>query len=380
MSKSVIIIGCGIAGPVLAMLLKHTGIEPVIYECKTETEQAGLALGVTPQTFKVLNILGLAEKVVALGQSVEHFISYSELLGGTVLVERDTGSLFRRLGWPMVMLSRARDSHFLCDSAKGRGIPVHFNKTLIAVRQAGDRVTTVFEDGTTSEADLLVGCDGLHSAVRDFVLPGTDAAQYMGLVQIGGFTPTPDIFKASKPGTSRQIFGDGAHFMGMPINDSQMLWVTTFAEPDEARENWRRLSINDSSSKEMLSGLRAAGWGNGAKELIQGSTFITKYGLYERTMRDVWHKGRVVLVGDAAHPTSPHLGQGANQAMEDCYHLVRLLCKAEPLEDESLEAAFTEYEHIRVPIVSLAVAGAKKEGENRVMSGERHAKHVTREY
>ncbi|KZO93962.1 FAD/NAD(P)-binding domain-containing protein [Calocera viscosa TUFC12733] len=364
MSK-VIIIGCGIAGPVLGMLLKHKGFDPIIYERQPEIQQAGLSLGVSPQTFKVLNILGLAKELISLGQPLEELSTYSQLRHEPLGTMDGPAQIHSRTGWPMLQVSRARYCQFLYDSARERGVEMHFNKRCVDVRQEGERVTAVFEDGTQAEGDLLVGCDGLRSSVRN-VLFGKEEATYMGLVQIGGFSPTPDFFKSWKP-TLYQAFGDGAHFMCVPFNSSQMVWTTTLPQPTEAREDWRRLSIDE--AHEMIKGLQVAEWEHGPKELVQGATFVTKYGLYDRPILDVWHKGRVVLVGDAAHPTSPHIGQGANQAMEDCYHLVRLLCKASSFATDSLEAAFTEYERIRHPIVVKSVSHAKMEGEKRVMVG-----------
>ncbi|KAJ3812872.1 hypothetical protein F5876DRAFT_63655 [Lentinula aff. lateritia] len=154
----------------LAMLLKHKGFDPAIYERHTGIQNAGLILGVSPQTLKVLNILRLAEGIISI--------------------------------------------------AVGRGIPVYFGKKLVDVNQNGDRVSAVFEDGMITEGDLVVGCDGLHSAVRN-TLFGKEDPQYMGLVQIGGFSPIPDSLRNEKP-TEYQIYGDRAHFISMPINDKEM--------------------------------------------------------------------------------------------------------------------------------------------------------------
>ncbi|KZT54776.1 FAD/NAD(P)-binding domain-containing protein [Calocera cornea HHB12733] len=381
MSKSVIIIGCGIAGPVLAMLLKHSGFDPVIYERRGETEQAGLALGVSPQTllynsrasrFKVLNILGLAEQLLSLGQPIDEMVTHSQLRAGAVLGRMDLAARLRAtLGWPSIMVSRARYCQFLADAARERGIPLHLGKRLIGLRDEGERVTALFEDGSEAEGDILVGCDGLHSAVRN-TLFGKEEAHYMGLVQIGGFSPTPlSLLSRTEPSksTAHQYFGNGAHFIGAPVSQAQMVWVATLPQPEEAREDWRRLTLSDPGATELLAGLEVATWDGGPKELVRGATFVTKYGLYDRPISERWHLGRVVLVGDAAHPTSPHLGQGANQAMEDCYHLVRLLCKAEPWTSSTISTAFQAYEALRSPIVALSVAGAKREGEKRVLSG-----------
>jgi len=368
--KSILIIGCGVAGPVLAMLLKHRGFNPVICERQPEFRQAGVALNVSPQTFKVLNILGLAEPLIALGSTLEEGMTYSEVLHEVLGQQDGPAKLRAALGWPLVVVSRGKYTQFLYDSAVARGIEMHFSKRCIDVKQEGERVAAVFEDGTTAEGDLLVGCDGLHSEVRN-VLFGKEPATYMGLIQVDGISPIPEYYKSWKP-TFFQSFGNGAHFLSSPISSTEIAWSTTLPQRTEAREDWRRMSLEE--TKEMVKILPVANWDYGVKDAVASATFVTKFGLYERPIASLWHKGRIVLAGDAAHPTSPHLGQGANQAMEDCYHLVRVLCKAAPFTDASLEAAFKEYESIRHPIVTRSVGQAKAQGEKRVIIGEEECK------
>ncbi|KAJ3812865.1 FAD/NAD-P-binding domain-containing protein [Lentinula aff. lateritia] len=375
MAKSVIVIGCGIAGPVLAMLLKHKGFDPVIYERHTEIQNAGLILGVSPQTLKVLNILGLADGAIALGHQVQQLVTRSELTH-EILGSRDVSPISQKLGWPMVLVvKRTRYCQYLYDSAVGRGIPVYFGKKVVGVEESGsgERVSAVFEDGTTAEGDLVVGCDGLHSAVRN-ALFGKEDPRYMGLVQIGGFSPIPESLRNDSKPTGFQIYGDGAHFIGMPVSSTEMVWATTLPEPTGAKEDWQRRSPEE--TREMIRQLPVSRWEGGVEEVIRETTFITRYGLYDRPVGDVWHKGRCVLVGDAAHPTSPHMGQGANQALEDCYHLVRLLCRSpnlhtsDRLTSSDLETALTQYEQLRVDIVRKTVAFAAEEGNRRVLSGK----------
>ncbi|EJU02892.1 FAD/NADP-binding domain-containing protein [Dacryopinax primogenitus] len=365
MSQSVIIIACGIAGSVLAMLLKHKGFSPIIYERHAEIQQAGISLGLSPQTFKVLNILGLAEKLITLGVPLDEFVTWSELRGEIIGRKDAPANALKWLGWPQITISRSTYARFLYDSAVERSVEMHFSKKLVDVKQDGDKVHAVFEDGTEAQGDLLVGCDGLHSAVRN-VLFGKEEVKYSGLIQVGGFAPIPDAFKSAKS-IFYQVFGEGAHFLASRVSDTQVAWATTIPQPTETQEDWRRMSLAE--TKEMVKHLQVSTWNHGPSELVNSATFVTRYGLYERPILPVWHKGRVVLVGDAAHPTGPHMGQGSNQAMEDCYHIVRLLCKAESWTNTTLEAAFTEYERIRIPIVTKSVGQAKIQGAHRVLIG-----------
>lgn len=123
-----------------------------------------------------------------------------------------------------------------------------------------------------------------------------------------------------------------------------------------------------------------ASWSARPKQLLRYGNVAPKlpltvpqYGLYDRPELEHWYKGRVVLAGDAAHPTSPHIGQGANQAFEDVYHLIRVLLKfnpdGSPPSTEVLEKAFKEYESIRIPRTTDLVREARKTGESRALQG-----------
>jgi len=138
----------------------------------------------------------------------------------------------------------------------------------------------------------------------------------------------------------------------------------------EAKETWRAMDLQN---QEEIKNGPLANWGFEGEGLVKGAEKLVKYGLYDRPELKSWHKDRVVLLGDAAHPTSPHLGQGANQAFEDTYHLVRLLVKhnpgASPPSTELLYTIFSEYEGIRIPRTAELVKGARKQGEVRVVDG-----------
>ncbi|KAJ3911362.1 hypothetical protein F5877DRAFT_55412 [Lentinula edodes] len=310
----------GLTGPVLVMLLKHKGFDPVIYERHTKIQNTGLILGISPQTctiwIRIAGIVNEGPTYKVLYGAFQCFLMLnpcpSSILKHTSTISRHTLKVLNILRLAEGAISLGHQYQY--DSAVGRGILVYFGKKVVGVDESRDRVSAVFEDGTTAEGDLLVGCDGLHSAVRN-ALFGKEDPQYMGLVQIGGFSPTPEsLCNDSKP-TGFQIYGDGAHFIGMPVSNTKMVWATTLPSPNEAREDWQRQSPEE--TQDMINGLPVSRWENGVDEVIWGTTFITGYGLYDRLMLDTWHKGRSVLVGDAAHPTSPHMGQGANQVRDD---------------------------------------------------------------
>ncbi|EMD37072.1 hypothetical protein CERSUDRAFT_155529 [Gelatoporia subvermispora B] len=369
----VIIAGCGIAGPVLGIFLRLKGYDPVIYERSAEPTTLGLSLCLQPNGLRVINLIpGLLEKVI--GQDLDAFAMYSVLPGdeGTI-VWSDLPSTLRDLyGYSMKGVRRPVFHRTLVEHAQNHGIKIVWGHQLVSVDQHADSVQVGFTNGAKDTASFVVGCDGLHSNTR-ICLFGEENADYTGLTQTGGVSPKPDFLKARHPMTD--LFGDGSHMIYYQVNDSQVSWAFTRKEA-EAKETWRHM--DEHVQQEFREHGPCSTWGFGAKELVETAEHIVKYGLYDRPELKAWHKGRVALLGDAAHPTSPHLGQGANQAFEDIYHFIRLLVKHNPSaagpSTDVLQAVFSEYETIRIPRTSALVQGARKRGDDRVLQGAEERK------
>ncbi|OCH85792.1 FAD/NAD-P-binding domain-containing protein [Obba rivulosa] len=367
-ATKVIIAGCGIAGPVLAIFLKLKGYEPVIYERVAEPTTLGLSLCLQPNGFRVLSLIpGLVDKIV--GHDIDALAFYSVIPEDENLIAwSDLPTTLRELyGHPMKGVRRPAFHRTLVEYAEGQGVKIIWDHQLVSLKQHDDRVVVGFANGTTDTASFVVGCDGLHSNTR-ICLFGEENANFTGLTQTGGISPKPDFLKDRHPMTN--LLGDGTHMIYYEINESQVSWAVTRQEP-EAKETWRH--ADDRMQEKFKEHGPCSNWPFGGKELVKGAEQIVKYGLYDRPELKTWHKGRVALLGDAAHPTSPHLGQGANQAFEDIYHFVRLLVKHNPNATEPsadvLHAVFGEYETIRIPRTSALVMGARKQGETRVVHG-----------
>ncbi|RDX45664.1 FAD/NAD(P)-binding domain-containing protein [Lentinus brumalis] len=362
-ATKVIIAGGGIAGPVLAMFLKAKGYEPVIYERTDAPTDMGLSLALQPNGLRVLELIpGLLDKIVRC--RVDEMISYSALPEDEGELTRSRSQLAEVLGHGIEGTRRPVFLRSLIEGAQERGIPVHFSHQVVDVEQHGDSVTVRFADGTTDEGSFVVGCDGLHSNTR-VSLFGKQEAIFTGLTQTGGISPIPEIYTGSDLHPFFNIYGDGVHMIGYTINETQISWAITQREAEE-KETWR--DMDEARQKEFKEGpFSKLPFGGG--ELVRTADKIIKYGLYDRPELQSWHKGRVVLIGDAAHPTSP----GANQALEDIYHLVRLLAKhnpsAAPPSTATLESVFTELEQLRIPRTSELVKKARKMGDIRVVSG-----------
>ncbi|KAH9920085.1 uncharacterized protein B0H18DRAFT_1025880 [Fomitopsis serialis] len=308
----VIIAGAGIAGPVLAVFLKLKGYDPVVYERVDALADVGLALCMQPNGLRLV------------GQPLERFKHAPSRHEERVLVDVDYPILHD--GHPTAALNRTIVE-------------------LVSLKQDDDSVEVTFENGVVDKASFVVGCDGLHSNTR-VCLFGHESASYTGLTQTGGISPTPESHKGHR--TMLNVYADGAHLIAFPMNDKQTSWAITRREA-EARESWR--SIDDEQQNHFKEGPWSQ-WPFGAGELVRTADRIVKYGLYDRPELRSWHKGRVVLLGDAAHPTSPHNPSAAAPSAE------------------LLSTIFSEYEQLRIARTSELVKGARKQGEVRVVQGE----------
>ncbi|KAH9917931.1 FAD/NAD(P)-binding domain-containing protein [Epithele typhae] len=356
--------------PILGMFLKMKGYEPVIYERNDAPSGLGLSLALQPNGLRVLQLIpGLLDEFPRgrVAQLISNSIlpgDERELARADVSKLQATGSGFTAEGVRRSVLTSA-----LAKGAEARGVPVRYGHHLVRFEEKEGSVVVHFANGATDEGSFLVGCDGLHSNTR-VGLFGKEEATFTGLVQTGGISPIPQYFKDRDLRPMVNTYGDNMHFIAYTVNETQMSWAITERE-EEAKETWRHMG---DEQKQAVKQGRFSQLPSGVGEAVRTADTLVKYGIYDRPALTSWHKGRVVLIGDAAHPTSPHLGQGANQACEDVYHLVRLLQKhhpdpTAPPSTATLDDVFSALEALRIPRTSALVARARAQGESRVVSG-----------
>ncbi|KAF8584805.1 FAD/NAD(P)-binding domain-containing protein [Ramaria rubella] len=371
--QRILIIGAGIAGPVLAVLLKLRGFEPVIYEKNGSTEAGGIGLVLQPNGLKVLNLIpGFVDRLP--GASIETLRMYS-ITQDKVLAENDIPAQIHAItGLPLRGCPRAEFHHLIAKVAEEHKIEIHWGHKLTGLQQSSSGVEASFENGEKATGSFLIGCDGLHSTVRGIMF-GDDRPQYLGLSQTAGWTPITPWMKENTSGRPClfNYFGEEVHMVSYNLGDDRMAWYVTRRTPEE-KESWKQ--VGQPEVVEEIKNSPFAQWGSGARDLVQGAAKFVKYGLYSRKEMETWFQGRVVLLGDAAHPMPPHVGQGANQSFEDMYHLILALkthgvVPSSIIEQETLESAFQLYEKNRKERASMIVQRSIVEGEKiRVVKGE----------
>src|SRR5229473_308583 len=356
--RKALIIGCGVAGPVVASFLQRAGIEAEIYEARAEsTDYGGSFLNMACNGLGALKTLGLDDQVSSQGSPIPRMIIWSGK--GKRLGEVRNGAR-AEVGAPSINILRSRLHQVLREGAEQRRIKMSFGKKLAGFSTGEQGVIATFEDGTTAEGSFLVGCDGVHSRTRQLINPNAPTPKYTGLISTGGFAqhssfpPTPD--------TMHFIFGKRA-FFGYHISSSgEMYWFVNFSQRSAPAKGDGDMIVSDEWQERMLDLFR--GDLPRISEMIRATQSpIIGYPIYDISTQPIWQKGPVVLVGDAIHAVSPGAGQGASQAVEDALVLAKCL---RDREDHAL--AFATYERLRRARVERMVRYGRSTGQAKIMT------------
>ncbi|MCX6047866.1 MAG: FAD-dependent monooxygenase [Chloroflexi bacterium] len=357
----VLIIGGGIAGPALALFLKKAGITAVVYEAYTYKDGVGGGLGLAPNGVNVLHELGLAEKVIARGSLTLENVFYNAQ--GRLLARIKRGA--QKYGQPAVSLLRPALYDIMTEAMKAEGIQVEYQKRLKTITQTASKVTAHFEDGTCAEGDLLIGADGIHSKTRQTVLPNSPKPAYVGIIGVGGVTPAaalPMMTEREKQSLTFTFGAQGFFGYGGAENGDVMWWSNLARDQELTREELADLSLT-TIKRELLAIYQ--GYHEPIETLIQHTHSPIKQNISDIQSLPIWHQGRVLLIGDAAHAVSPNAGQGAAMALEDAMYLAKLL------RDSTGDYAqvFAQFEKDRKPRVEKIVAeGRRLAGDKQVVT------------
>ncbi len=326
-----------------------------------------------------MSLVGIGEFVVESSTHLEELCDRN--FNGDTLGVSDLPSRYKqKYGQPACGVKRAALNLALKDALKVANIPVHEGWKLKDISESDDSVTAVSQSNEKVSGSFLIGCDGIKSVSRSIILRMYDTeeveASYTGLTQIAGMSPTPLSLIPRE--TMMNIYGPGAHFICYPISNTTTSWAITQRNLNAAQESWKMFSSSELHAYRAHLLTVFKDWCSPIPELIGSADRIIKYGLYDRPQLEPnqWYSknGRSVLIGDAAHPTSPHLGQGANQALEDCYHLTQLLPDLSmdmmmSIRTAELQNVFETFASKRQSRTAALVKGARMQGEIRVCDG-----------
>jgi 2-polyprenyl-6-methoxyphenol hydroxylase-like FAD-dependent oxidoreductase len=352
--ERVLIVGGGIAGLTLAAALHQRGFAAELVERDSAWHAEGAGLSVQPNGLRVLRRLGLDGAVTEAGCVVERWLFADE--AGVTLCEIDLRDVWGAVG-RCVGIARARLQEV--SVAGARPVPCRLGTSIAAVEDQGSQVAVRFTDGSTGDYDLVAGADGIRSRVRDLAFGQVEPA-FAG--QISWRTLAPICL----PGAPSIQFwlGDDCFFGLCSVGNDQ---TYGFANVSQGR---RRDPL--AGRRERLRE-RFAGFGETVQAFLAAVETDEQVhcSSIEWVEQDPWYKGRVVLIGDAAHASSPMMGQGGSLAMEDAWVLAELL-RSEPAVDRAL-AAYVRRRAARVAWVqqqSRAVAQsfrASPQERNRVL-------------
>jgi FAD-dependent urate hydroxylase len=345
--RTALVIGGGIAGPVTAMALQRAGIDAVVYEAHTPTgsdAEAGSYLTVATNGLDALRAIGADTPVLAAGFPTPTNVLLAS--SGRRLGAVSNGGTLAD-GTTSHTIKRARLYQTLHTEAAGRGIPFEFGKRLVGAEPTADVVVARFADGTTATGDLLVGADGVHSATRRLLDPAAPEARYVGLVNFGGYTPAPAA--GAEPGNWYMIFGKRAFFGYVLDRAGGTVWFANLPRPKVSSEE--RAATTAEQWRQQLIEWFADDHSPATKLIADGELELAADNTHDLPRVPTWHKGPMVIIGDAAHAPSPSSGQGASMAAEDAVVLAKCL---RDLPD--VPQALAAYERLRRRRVERIVA------------------------
>jgi 6-hydroxynicotinate 3-monooxygenase len=338
--QRIAIVGGGLGGLTAGVLLQDFGFNVTVYEQATQMARIGAGINIYPNGMQVLHATGVSDQLLDIGLLPESWFS-RVWDTGEVLYSQPEAEWHAKYGAPHSILHRGDLQAILAKRLVAGSLK--YGKQLVDIAHFGEGLQLQFSDGTRSEADVVIGADGINSRVREILL-GPQPPKYSGFVAYRSIFPTSRL--------SRPLDSDGCKFWSderhSANEDRHLIIYYTTRTRDEVYfvtgspdPNWEGYSPVDVSIKEVKD--HYAGFHEEVQRVIDASVHITKWPLLIRDPLPLWSSGQVVLLGDACHPMKPHMGQGAGMAFEDAAVLARCI-RAEP---GNTKTAFSMYEATR---------------------------------
>lgn len=333
----VVVVGAGIGGLAAAVALRKVGVEALVLERAASVREVGAGLSIWSNAMNVLRELGLEDKVMASASVIER--NLAQTAKGRLIARTELGEVSRMAGAPCICIHRGILQKILLDA-----VPADSVRT--GVRCVGfDGSTAILESGERIEADVLVGADGIFSVIRER-LHGEEAPRYAGYTCWRGIRQDNPGFLSER--SALLVLGGGSQFGAWPCGSGKLYWFLTKNAPPGTRQG----------KAGAVSACRD--WVAPVPEIVAGTPedAILQNDIIDRPPLRWWGRGSVTLLGDAAHPTTPNLGQGACQALEDALVLAHSLKETRPIE-----ASLRKYEDMRIPRSTQVVRNSWQSGK-----------------
>lgn len=356
----VLLVGGGIGGLTAALCLADQGLEVALFEQAAEFGEAGAGVQLSPNCSRVLHALGL-ESELRTRAFLPTGTQFRQWRTGRVISESVLGqSAIDEFGAPYYHIHRGDLLQVLVRAAAVKpGITLHRSARITDFRQTADAVA-VEVNGHRHEGDMLIGADGIHSAVRQ-ALWGEEQARFTGNVAWRALVPVERLPADLIRPMSTAWWGPGKHFVHYYVRGGALVNCVCVVE----KSGW---DVESWTERGDHSELRAdfAGWHSSIQQLIDNvdNDSLYRWALYDRPPMSAWGKGRVSLLGDACHPTLPFMAQGAAMAIEDAAVLASCVTR-----DPNVEDALQRYEDLRRERTAGIQRGSRRNASVFHMSG-----------
>lgn len=329
----VLIIGGGIGGLTTALACKHFNIDYEVFEAAPEIREVGAGIWVPPNAMEVMDRFGLSDSIARNGKQLESISVGGP--GGRLWYTLHTSDVRRKFRFGTVAIHRGRLQMILYSALDPNKI--HSGKRLKSFTAGANNVSATFEDGSRAVGDCLVGADGLKSQTRrqlfgEMPIRYSDQTCWRGIVK--------HQLPADLRGGMRELWGNkpGQRFAFSQITEDEVYYYGTLATPAGG-------SDHPGTIKQRLIE-NFGGFGKQATDIIAviDPSTVIRTDLYDLKPINTWTDGLVALLGDAAHATTPNLGQGAAQAIEDAFVLAKQLSE----QPENIPSAFQRYQEQRI--------------------------------
>jgi len=333
--RPILIAGGGIGGIATALCLRARGVPYELFEQADTFREVGAGIQLSANVMRILMKLGLAGPLASIGVMPKGLEVRSWQSGERILWTPLGYEAERHFGAPYYHAHRAEILAVLVDLLGGAN--VHMGSKVARVEQDEREVSLTLEDGTVHSGGMVVGADGIHSLVRDQLF-GKSTPRFSGNVAWRGTMPAESINGLKLDYLSSNWWGPERCLVHYFISGGRTHnWIGVGRSEAPSRESWSATGSVDEALAEY------AGWHPQVLAVIRATTKLFRMALYDREPLATWHKGRIVLLGDAAHAMLPYHAQGAAQSMEDAYVLAACVAEA---PDAPLEA-IVRYEHLR---------------------------------